>query len=310
MQKLRLVSQALIKQEEWDKCVENTSVQGYEYYHNLQATQQVWQGLIYGDYEAVFPVFVRKKFGFSYCFQPLPLQAFSICFRAIEREEVVIAVVDFLKQEFSLLDICINLPQNYGNKEAFQERDNYYLDLSKPATQLVANYSKKIIPLLKKAETYHLKYEHCDLSTAFQFLLKELFPRVDSIAPKEYVNLKNYFENALLQQKLLVKSVSIPNGSLIAVGLFYQSNRAICYLKGVANEQGRSLSASHYLLANLISENAGQDIRFDFAGSTVPSIAFFFRSFGANKHKYYRLQFQRLPKLVLLVRKLHQQFFN
>jgi hypothetical protein len=51
----------------------------------------------------------------------------------------------------------------------------------------------------------------------------------------------------------------------------------------------------YYVYNELIKESAGTNNVFDFAGSSIPSIARFMESFGPKKILYYRIYRNRLP---------------
>ena len=59
--------------------------------------------------------------------------------------------------------------------------------------------------------------------------------------------------------------------------------------------EGKSMNAMHYLLDHLIEKHAGQQIVLDFEGSSIPGLAHFFKSFGAEKKEFSLLTRRRFP---------------
>ena len=56
----------------WDLAIEKSSaplIYGYAWYLNTITSNQ-WDALVVGDYEAVFPMPWKKKFGIKYIYQP------------------------------------------------------------------------------------------------------------------------------------------------------------------------------------------------------------------------------------------------
>jgi hypothetical protein len=61
---------------------------------------------------------------------------------------------------------------------------------------------------------------------------------------------------------------------------------------------GKTLGASHSLIDAFIKDHAGEDIVLDFEGSDIPSLAFFYSSFGAVEEKYSAIKLNKLPALI------------
>ena len=61
------------------------------------------------------------------------------------------------------------------------------------------------------------------------------------------------------------------------------------------SKKGRKNNANYFLLYYVIKEFSGQKLIFDFEGSEVPSINFFFKKFGAIEQSYPFVRINRLP---------------
>ena len=55
------------------------------------------------------------------------------------------------------------------------------------------------------------------------------------------------------------------------------------------------MEANYFLLHHLIKEFSNQDLIFDFEGSDIHSIQFFFKKFGAIEQPYTFVKWNRLP---------------
>ena len=64
---IELVPYEQIDRKKWDTCI-HFAVNGlpYAYTWYLDAVSEYWDGLVYGDYEAVMPLTWNKKHGISY----------------------------------------------------------------------------------------------------------------------------------------------------------------------------------------------------------------------------------------------------
>ena len=60
---------------------------------------------------------------------------------------------------------------------------------------------------------------------------------------------------------------------------------------------GRTSGASHLMIDYFIQEHAGQDLILDFEGSSISSLAFFYKSFGGQLEKFAGIKLNRLPAI-------------
>ena len=92
-----------------------------------------------------------------------------------------------------------------------------------------------------------------------------------------------------------VLGVRSPKGKLLW-GLFVIETRGRSTLLFMAgSRKSRELRTSYRVLDHLIKEYSGTGQVIDFAGSSVPSIAIFNRSFGGERKTYWRLYRNNLP---------------
>jgi hypothetical protein len=69
----------------------------------------------------------------------------------------------------------------------------------------------------------------------------------------------------------------------------------ITLLFTAGSRKSRELRTAYHVIDSVINESAGSGKTVDFAGSSVPSIALFMKSFGGIKTTYYRLFRNTLP---------------
>ena len=65
MKKITFLHNKEINREKWDDCIEhalNSKVYAFSWYLDVVADD--WNCLVYGDYELVFPIVIKKKINF------------------------------------------------------------------------------------------------------------------------------------------------------------------------------------------------------------------------------------------------------
>jgi hypothetical protein len=85
---------------------------------------------------------------------------------------------------------------------------------------------------------------------------------------------------------------------LMASALFLMHGKRAYYILVGNHPDGKTRGASHTLIDAFIQDHAGQEITLDFEGSDVPSLAFFYESFGAAEERFGWLRINRLPKWI------------
>jgi len=86
-----------------------------------------------------------------------------------------------------------------------------------------------------------------------------------------------------------------PQGETVASCVFFFSHKRAYYILVGNHPNGKTLGASHALIDAFIKDHAGQKLLLDFEGSDIPSLAFFYSSFGAEEEKFAGLKLNRLP---------------
>ena len=90
---------------------------------------------------------------------------------------------------------------------------------------------------------------------------------------------------------------------VIAGAFLMESHERMVYLKGFSKEEGKKNGAMHFLFDQLIQQQAGSHKTLDFGGSSVDSVARFYKSFGALDCVYLHLRKNRLPKLLRWIKR-------
>lgn len=284
-----------IDSEKWAKCIENAgNSRLYANIWHLDRTAIVWDALVYGDYEFVMPLPVRKKFGFSYIYQPIFCQQLGIF-----PEPTAFNATEFYKllfDKFRYVDIHLNA-QNTSIKEQkeldFSPRHNYLLDLQYNYKSLERSYSTNTKRNIAKAAKNNLQY-------------------IPGIRLEDYLALKNANLNDKVSKKNIEKLKSIiafgqykgigeiygvysTENEMCAAVYFCRWKNRVIYLNAATSEKGKKLGAMYFLVDNFIRGNAERNFLLDFEGSMIPGVARFYGGFGATPETYFQLKFNRLP---------------
>lgn len=304
MEKIRHLKRNEIDDAKWNKVIE-TSIQSRIYACSvwLDYLSPKWEALVHGNYESVMPLPVKKKYGFRYLSQPPFTQQLGIFSKNEMNENTVKAFYSKAKELFSFAAICVK--NQYADCDfLFTERKNYIVDLSFSYDSIRGNYSgnliKKSLNYIDKTSLRYLKEN--DISSALQ-LSQTLYRSKMTITSSQYEQLRKVSENLEKSNNCFTRTVLNENEEILAISLLFIDNNRIYNLLSATTDKGRKLNANYFLYDELIKEFCNGTHILDFEGSSIPSIEYFYKKFGAQLEPYYCLQWNNLKWPLKLLKK-------
>lgn len=299
---IQILTADKIERSKWNHCV-NESENGliYSRYEYLNYMCDNWHGLVINNYETVMALPWRKKFGTRYLYQPAFTQQLGLIGNNYAASDAVMASVwSFVKYG----DLLFNyLNKDLAEKVKVVKRINLVIDLSAKYDAISSRYKKDLVANLRKAkkENLHISKEE-NIPIAIS-MYKELYrQRMRNLSDDDYLKFQSLC--ALLQKDRMcfTRKVEDAHGHLLAIGLFLKDSKRIYNLMNTTTENGRATEANHFLLDEVIREFSGQNLLFDFEGSDLPGVKSFYEKFGVVEQPYFHYHFNRLPKLLRLIK--------
>ena len=297
---IKFLSYEEIDKAKWDDCLyECGYAKIYAFSWYLDRVHPNWQALVYGDYEAIFPLPIKQKYGVSYLIRPPFCQQLGLYIR---QDAPTVNELDFLHA----LPPSVrwgNYPLNSLNKLAPEElpsgiqvesRSNYELPLEEGYATIRAKYKKNTVRNLGKASSALVIQDRLP----FQYLieLKQANERVP-IQPDSYKKIASVMEKGLQLKKAACWGVWDASGTHLLAGAYIlKGPQHLIYLLAASSEKGKEEKAMFVLIDKLIATYSGSALSLDFEGSDVPGLARFYQGFGATHHPYPQLKIQRLPQ--------------
>ncbi len=293
--KLKYLRHSAIDYEKWDRCIgeaPNSRVYTASWY--LDRTAVVWDALVWGDYEFVMPLPVKKKMGISFLYQPLYCQQLGI-FPPAPPETALEFYVEITRR-FRYSDIqlnAFNLPQKQMERTQFSPRKNYLLLLNAGYDSISSAYSKNTHRNIAKANNNRLNY--VEGITLEEFLALKQKNLAVKLPRKTIQRLKSIIAYSQFKGFGEIAGVYSPGNVLCAAVFFLRWKDRVIYLNSVSSNEGKELRAMFFLMDRFLEKCSGKSLTLDFEGSVVPGIARFFEGFGATPEIYYRMIINRLP---------------
>lgn len=290
------LTRSKINIDKWDTCIEqapNGLIYAYSFYLDTMAKH--WDALVLGDYEAVMPLPWNSKFGIKYIYQPFITAQLGVFGNKITewmRDDLINAI----PTSFRYIDIPLNSDNITSSPHGFDMlRSNYTLSLFKPYEFLYSAYNDNTKRNIKKAAQSGC---HMQKGFAAEDVIRLAVSQMNEYGKEPKENVERFRKlYQLLQQKKMAATYGIYSSAseLLASAVFFFSHKRAYYILVGNNPAGRELGASHALIDAFIKDNAGKDLILDFEGSDIPTLAAFYRGFGAVHEPYPVLKINKLP---------------
>ncbi len=302
-QNIQYLTHHQIDKQKWDDCIDNASnglIYGYSFYLDQMAKH--WDALVLSkglhsenDYETVMPLTWNKKYGIRYLYQPFLTAQLGI-FGGNVTEEQIGQFIIAAQAAFPYIDISLNSKNISGYPTGFSiHRSNYLLDLSKPYETLYQNYNENIRRNIKKA-----LQQECTIQKGFDVekVIELAIVQMKSHGQEERDNIECFrklYHYLHSRQMATTYGIFSAKNEIWASSVFFFANKRAYYILVGNHPDGRTTGASHALIDAFIKDHANQNMVLDFEGSDIPSLALFYRNFGADHEIYPALKINRLP---------------
>jgi len=296
---IRLLKRNEINDLDWDATVDN-SQDGHVFFNTwyLDAIDENWSAFVEGDYQRIFPVSLKKKFGVAYALQPIFSRYTGLISREGYDADRGDAFLEELQKYSRYTDICLH-PQHTIVPENFKAEERIFqqLNLNRPYEEIRKGYSENLIRILKKAQKNNLEIINGVLPKEITDGFKKHQKDVSRKFKKStYEMLLGLIKKANEQNAAITTGVYNDQQHLLAAACFIRFGDGLLYLKGFSSEEGKMKGAMHLLFDEIIRQNAVKMSRLDFGGSTVKSVARFYTHFGAADVVYLHIRNNSLPR--------------
>lgn len=279
----------------WDQAIVHSrlpTVFAQSYF--LNATSPGWDALIINDYESVFPLPWKRKFGILYLPQPYftgQLGAFGKL--STEREQVFF---EYIIKRYKLIDLEINASNEF--KPACTEPKNTFVIEYVNGFDFNQNTKRN----LSKATANGLKVERVSddqIITLSEKILNPFLLNELKLPVREVGRLNGLLSNCMEADALITFKVTDAHAQTRAIGHFVFNRRYVVFLKGTNIDKSENSGSMHLLIAHAIEHFKNKCECFDFGGGSLhEGLAGFYKGLGGLKRDYHLLRINNLPGLI------------
>ena len=298
---VRYLPHSELDKNKWDVCIEHATypiIYGYSWY--LDVICPGWDALIEGDYESVFPLTWKRKFGIYYLTQPYFAQQLGIFSMAEMTPDKMQDFFNAVPKKFLHYDIMLN-PQNVfqmNGKLHSDVRKTYHVPLHYTYDKIYGSYSGDTKRNLKRNANKNLAVQKINAEEIIELYKKNVWRKTPGVTLDNYETLRklvNEIENKNTRQ---CRTLGVfENNELCAGGIFLISDKKIIFLFGAANRTGRKNAAMRFLFDRMIKQYCRKNYVLDFEGSCINTVEYFYKGFGPHKVTFLNVHFNRFRVL-------------
>jgi len=282
-----------IDKSKWDECV-NHSPNGLIYAESvyLDAMAPGWQGIIADDYSAVMPLCHRSKLGIPYLYQPAFCQQGGIFFKTGTIQDYEADFFQILKSHYRFAEINLNFShENFADINPLKKGNNYLRLLS------VKGYPDYINVRLRRLRKFEMKYritgDFKNIITAYRLLYAN---RISSITRQDFDGFTRLCQKLHNEGRLIMREVwDVNEKKLLASCILLSGQGRIYNLINNLFPEGRPKLANYFLFQQIFEEFAESGKIFDFEGSDLKGVGYFYEKFSTGNQPFYKFRYNNLP---------------
>ncbi|MFH1120004.1 MAG: hypothetical protein V1775_09275 [Bacteroidota bacterium] len=310
---IRLIQHKDLDKTAWDNCIGqavNGNIYAFSWYLDIVCDE--WDAMVAGNYETVFPLTFRKKFGIWYLYQPFFTQQLGIFSISHITPSIVEDFLSTIPRKYRFAEINLNA-YNKPDKSKWQltENHNHELDLIEPYEILKKGYSQNTNRNIAKAIRNNISISSSIKPEEIVSLFRQnKGKQFGHLAENDYRRFIRLAYECIVNRKAICYGAFTSENNLCAGAIVVFSHRKAIFLFSATNDVAKEKGAMFMLIDHFIQDLAGNHLTLDFEGSNDPSLARFYRSFGSVCVEYPGLRFNRLSMPAKLLNRAYKMIKN
>ncbi len=292
-----------IDKKKWDECVES-SPSGLVYFSSwyLDIVSPGWEAMVEDNYESIFPLCGRKKFGFNYLYQPFFTQQLGLISKnKVSTKDKLANFIAQIPSKFKLVEINLNTENHSDQIEKYtlHKKRTHHLSLEDSAENIKKNYSENLSRNIKKAIKAEIKIESTtDYLPIIEQFKKERGRTIETLKEKDYKTLISLVEEGLRKKQIEIYTASNSTEKNIAGAIFLKSFHSYIFLFSAVGNAGKQSGAMSLIIDHFIENHTMENKLLDFEGSMDDQLARFYKSFGSQEIVYLQIKKNNLPPII------------
>ncbi|MFP4488010.1 MAG: hypothetical protein ACLFN1_01775 [Bacteroidales bacterium] len=284
-----------IDRDRWDsRVLYEDKPRPYNFSWYLDIMSPGWSALVIDDYDYIFPLPVRKKYGIKYLAMPPFTQRIGIIPETESDTRVKALIYDFLVSKFGFTDLCISDDAgSYGF--SVQQKLNYVIPLNRRYKEIWEDYSSSCRRNIRIGREERRRIaEDIDPGHVMELFRSGVGRNISGISSSDRVKMEKLMMYTI--DRGIGKTFGIYHAGQPAHAVFaIDYADRLTLLITATSQYSRDSKAGYLVTDHIIYNYSGKDYVLDFAGSSIPSVATYNKSYGSKMENYYRIYLNELP---------------
>lgn len=299
---IQFVENKDINFEKWDQCIDQ-SLNGiiYPYSFYLDQVAPGWAALVLDDYQAVMPLPVKKKAGWSYIYQPFFLQQLGVFSPAPLAPDMVKKFIEHIPSRFRFINYNLNIHNRAENIKGAKliKHTTYELDLISPYSILQKNYSSNTLRNLKKAAKNKIFVTPAsDPEIIIESFRRYRGKSIKNLGEAQYNTLKHLIHSGIYRGNARAYTAWDAQNNFCAGVVFLYSHKKTILIFSGSTPPARENGAMTAIIDQFIKDYSEHDLTLDFEGSDNRNLARFYSGFGSKECVYLQVLINNFPRVL------------
>ncbi|MCD4734542.1 MAG: hypothetical protein K8R53_00735 [Bacteroidales bacterium] len=288
-----------IDKERWDQCIKrsfNGLIYGYSWYLDIMADN--WDALVDENYDIIFPLSVRKRFGKEFLIQPSFTSQLGIFSGKILPAEIIQKYLGSIPRKLHYGKIHLNTfnkinPENYKASQGII----FEMDLINDYEGISGNYRTNLSELLKKTNKIFIS-KNINPEEIIRLVNEQGRKKLSRREYDDLPRLKRIVYMAIYKGLAAMYGAFNDKNELIGGAIFLISHKkAILHFITVNNEFTRNHIRAK-LIDTFIRDNAGKHLTLAINYLQDAKNAKIYEGFGAIQTSFPVISFGRIPWII------------
>lgn len=289
--------------DKYDQCISdalNTRIYAYSWYLDIVADN--WGALVLNDYEAVMPLPWREKYFIKYIYPPFWVLELGIFYNSKSINETIF--LEEAGKHFKFIEHRMSTNNSLIAKSInAKPRQFQCLALAGNYKEIKNNFRKDRHKDLRRALEKGLVAKWNDNPEyLIELFRKNIGKRIPNIIEKDYQVLLNLMVTCIKENVGEIISV-YDKTNIVASAFLLKYGETVAILISSTDLNNRKHGANTFLIDRAIFKFNKAYSTFNFGGSSMSTIASYFKSFGAYNEEYWLLKQNKLPPFLRWLKK-------
>ena len=295
---IRFLNRSQINDTKWNVALEGSSNRNiYAYSWYLDVVSPGWCALVEGDYNAIMPLPIRRKYLVGYVFMPPYCQQLGVFSKKTIDADTVSAFLNAIPTQVRYIDLNLNA-HNLNTPASLRTRKmmNLVLQLNREIDTVRDRFSTNHKRNIRKFHDSGLIIERqVNPDEVIRLFETGRGGQIGRYPDRDHKVFGKLF--SAVQENARVETVLARNINGLAVGgaVFFEALSGSYFIFSGVSREGRDGSVMHGIIDQYLNEKSTSISFLDFEGSNNTELARFYAGFGANESIYLHFIINKLP---------------